>query len=80
LAGIIKSACPTKPYLTGVKRKTANIDIQVEPRLVERFDAWRTRQRVLPSRTAAIVHMIEHFLDHDAPGSGTLWEWLLTKA
>jgi hypothetical protein len=47
-----------------MKRKTANIDIRVEPRLLERIDAWRAQQRVAPSRTAAIVHMIEHFLEH----------------
>ena len=48
-----------------MKRKTANIDIRVEPRLVENIDAWRSRQRVLPSRTAAIVYMIEQFLKRD---------------
>jgi hypothetical protein len=48
-----------------MKRKTANIDIRVEPRLVEKIDDWRARQRVPPSRTAAIVYMIEQFLKHD---------------
>jgi hypothetical protein len=48
--------------------KTANIDIRVEPQLVEKIDAWRTRQRVLPSRAAAIVYMLEHFLKRDHPG------------
>jgi hypothetical protein len=48
-----------------MERKTANIDIRVEPRLVEKIDAWRARQRVLPSRTAAIVYMIEQFLKRD---------------
>jgi hypothetical protein len=46
-------------------QKTANIDIRVEPQLVERIDAWRARQRVPPSRTAAIVFMIEQFLKHE---------------
>jgi len=32
-----------------MKRKTANIDIRVEPELVEKIDAWRAQQRVLPS-------------------------------
>jgi hypothetical protein len=50
------------PYLSGMGRKTANIDIRVEPQLVERIDAWRARQRVAPSRSAAIVYMHEHFL------------------
>jgi metal-responsive CopG/Arc/MetJ family transcriptional regulator len=47
-------------------RKTANIDIRVEPQLIERIDAWRSQQRVLPSRSAAIVCMIEEFLQHDS--------------
>jgi len=53
------------PYLPDMERKTANIDIRVEPRLVEKIDAWRMQQRVPPSRTAVIVYMIEHFLKHD---------------
>jgi len=48
-----------------MKRKKANIDIRVEPDLVEKIDAWRARQRVLPSRSGAIVYMLEHFLAHD---------------
>ena len=63
-----------------MKRKTANIDIRVEPQLLQKIDAWRGRQRVPPSRTSAIVHMIEEFLDHDPPGSETLWNWMMTKA
>ena len=43
-----------------MKRKTANIDIRVEPQLIEKIDAWRARQRVSPSRAAAIVYMLEH--------------------
>lgn len=50
-----------------MKRKTANIDIRVEPQLIEKIDAWRTRQRVAPSRAAAIGYMLEHFLEHDRP-------------
>jgi hypothetical protein len=46
-------------------QKTAKIDIRVEPQLVEKIDAWRARQRVPPSRTAAIVYMLEQFLKHD---------------
>jgi hypothetical protein len=67
LAEIIKRACPTGPYFTGMGQKTANIDIRVKPQLVEKIDAWRVRQRVPPSRTAAIVYMLEHFLEHDLP-------------
>jgi metal-responsive CopG/Arc/MetJ family transcriptional regulator len=50
-----------------MNRKTANIDIRVEPELVEKIDTWRARQRVLPSRSAAIVYMLEEFLKHDSP-------------
>jgi hypothetical protein len=64
-----------------VKRKTANIDIRVEPQLVERIDAWRARQRVLPSRSAAIVYMLEEFLEHDPPVSKAAdWQTLLKWA
>jgi hypothetical protein len=80
LAGTIKQACPTAPHLTGMKRKTANIDIRVEPQLVEKIDAWRARQRVSPSRAAAIVYMLEHFLEHDLPELNAAWERLLSKA
>jgi len=52
-----------------MKRKTANIDIRVEPELVEKIDAWRAQQRVLPSRAAAIVYILEHFLKHDPPAN-----------
>jgi hypothetical protein len=48
-----------------MKHKTANIDIRVEPRLIERIDAWRSQQRVPPSRSAAVVYMLDHFLDYD---------------
>ena len=51
------------PYSQVIKRKTANIDIRVEPQLIKRIDAWRDQQQVRPSRSAAIVHMIEYFLD-----------------
>ena len=48
-----------------MKRKTANIDIRVEPEFIEKIDAWRAQQRVLPSRSAAIVYTLQHFLKHD---------------
>ena len=63
-----------------MKRKTANIDIRVEPKFVEKIDAWRDQQRVPPSRTAAIVYMLEHFLEHDLPELNTPWKRLLSKA
>ena len=46
-------------------KKTAHIDIRVEPTLIEKIDAWCNQQRVRPSRSAAIVHMIEEFLKND---------------
>jgi hypothetical protein len=63
-----------------MRRKTANIDVRVEPVLVEKIDAWRARQRVPPSRSAAIVYMLEHFLEHDAPAPDPTWKTLLSKA
>jgi hypothetical protein len=63
------------------RENPANIDIRIEPRLVERIDAWCARQRVAPSRSAAIVHMIEHFLDHDPPALNAAdWPRLLRRA
>jgi hypothetical protein len=64
-----------------MKRKTANIDIRVEPQLVERIDDWRARQRVAPSRSAAIVYMLEEFLEQEPPGliAGD-WRRLLRRA
>jgi hypothetical protein len=59
---------PENAHFIGMKRKTANIDIRVTPELIERIDAWRARQRVPPSRVAAIVYMLNQFLlDHDRP-------------
>ena len=54
-----------------MQRKTAKIDIRVEPQLVERIDAWRDRQRVRPSRSAAVVRAIEEFLERDLPSSNS---------
>jgi hypothetical protein len=54
-----------------MKRKTANIDIRIEPPLVERIDFWRARQRVAPSRSAAIVYVLEDFLERDPPEFNT---------
>jgi hypothetical protein len=68
------------PHLSGMPKRTANIDIRVEPQLVERIDAWRARQRVPSSRAAAIVYMLEHLLEHDAPELNTVWQRLLSKA
>jgi hypothetical protein len=49
--------------------------------LVEEIDAWRAQQRVPPSRSAAIVYMLEHFLEHDPPELGAaVWQRFLSKA
>ena len=69
MAGIIKFIARQCHTLPDMKRKTANIDIRVEPQLIEKIDAWRARQRVSPNRTAAIVYMIEQFLIRDADRS-----------
>jgi len=62
-----RGATLPRPTFASMKRKTANIGIRVEPELVEKIDAWCARQRVLPSRSAAIVYMLAHFLKHDSP-------------
>ena len=80
LTGIIKPGARHRPTSTAMKHKTANIDIRVEPRLVQRIDAWRARQRVPPSRSAAVVYMLDHFLDHDLPELNAAWKRLLSKA
>jgi hypothetical protein len=54
-----QAGLPDSAHLSGMKQKTANIDIRVEPRLVEKIDAWCGRQRAPPSRSAAIVYMHE---------------------
>lgn len=46
-------------------RKTAHIDIRVDPELVARIDSWLDQQRIPPSRSAAIVRMIEIFLERE---------------
>ena len=62
---------PTTPIFPGMQRKTAHIDIRVEPQLIARIDAWRSGQRVPPSRSAAIVHMIEDYLERDPQPTDT---------
>jgi hypothetical protein len=74
-AGVPNDALPT-PVM---RRKTAKIYLRVEPQLVERIDAWRVRHQVHPNRTAAIVHMIEHFLANDPPGAEVIWGRLLDQ-
>jgi hypothetical protein len=71
---------PTAPQLTGVKRKTANIDIRVKPELVAKINAWRARQRVPPSRSSAIVYILEEFLKHDPPELNAAWHKILSRA
>jgi hypothetical protein len=80
LAGIIKRGARHSHISTAMKHKTANIDIRVEPWLVERIDAWRARQRVPPSRSAAVVYMLDQFLEQDPPELNAAWKRLLSKA
>ena len=47
------------------RRKTANIDIRVEPALIGRIEDWIDQQRVPPSFSAALVYMITDFLDRE---------------
>src|SRR5215470_93362 len=74
------ATCPTTPHFIAMKRKTANIDIRVEPQLIEKIDAWRARQLVPPSRSAAIVYMLQEFLEHDTPVANATWQRLLSQA
>jgi predicted transcriptional regulator len=46
-----------------MKRKTAHLDVRVEPGLIERIDAWRRGTPL--SRTAAIEQMIQSFLERE---------------
>ena len=46
-------------------RRTSHIDIRVQPELIERIDDWLDRQTVPPSRSAAIVAMINWFLEKE---------------
>jgi hypothetical protein len=48
-----------------MRRKTANIDIRVEPELIGRIEDWIDQQRVPPSFSAAIVFMLNDFLDRE---------------
>jgi hypothetical protein len=50
-----------------MSRKTANIDIRVEPELIGRIEDWIDEQRVPPSFSAAVVYMIEAFLAGEEP-------------
>lgn len=52
-------------YLMFATQLTTQINIRVEPQLIEKVDTWRSRQRPRRSRNTAIVHMIENFLEHD---------------
>jgi hypothetical protein len=63
-----------------MRPNAANFTIRVEPQLVEKIDAWRAQQRIPPSRTAAIVCMIEYFLEQDSLPTNAAWRSLLRKA
>jgi hypothetical protein len=46
-----------------MNRKTAHIDIRVEPEVIKRIDAWRAKHRIPPHRSTAILYMIDQFLE-----------------
>ena len=46
-------------------KKTAHIDIRIEPELIARLDDWLDKQTIPPSRSRAIVRIIEMFLDRE---------------
>ena len=77
--GLSNQAPDTALSVLGMKRKTAHLDIRVEPTLIERIDAWRNQHRLPPTRSAAIVHMIEDFLERDPPPSDPLWKRFLNS-
>lgn len=52
-----------------VRKKIAHIDMRVEPEIIAEIDAWRKRQRVYVSRTAAILYMVRQYLDNEASGN-----------
>jgi hypothetical protein len=55
LARIINPGARQRPISPAWDRKQQISTFGSSPSLVERIDAWRARQRVPPSRTAAIV-------------------------
>lgn len=48
-----------------MNRKTYHLDVRVEPEFLSTVDAWRRRQRPIPSRAAAVTMMITWFLDRE---------------
>jgi hypothetical protein len=50
-----------------MRRKTANLDLRVEPELIGRIEDWIDSQRVPPTFSAAVVYMLEAFLDGEEP-------------
>jgi len=48
-----------------LSRKTANIDVRVEPELIARIEAWIDQQGVSLSFSATLVFMIEDFLERE---------------
>src|SRR5262249_53263334 len=66
--GVSLGLCLGPPAIARVRPKRGALHIRVEPQLVEKIDAWRAPQRVAPSRSAAIVFMLEQFLERELPG------------
>ena len=70
----------TATQLTAMKPKTANIDIRVEMQVVEKIDVRRIRQRVPPSRSAAIVYMFSRVRTLKVYLASALWILLSVTA
>jgi hypothetical protein len=66
LAGIIKRARPTTPHLLTMQRNR-EYRRSGQRCVGQKIDAGRARQRVPPSRFAAIVHILEHDPQHQTP-------------
>lgn len=45
------------------RKKTHHLDLRVCAELIKRLDAWRYRQRIPPSRTATVIHILTAWLD-----------------
>lgn len=43
--------------------KSTRLNMVVEPSLIDRIDAWRSKQRPIPSRSEAIREMVKTMLD-----------------
>ena len=47
--------------------KTDNLALRIEPDLREKIDRWREQQEIVPSRSAAIRHILSVWLREKCP-------------